>query len=940
MKKIRHFMLVAVLFVASAIVLSACGKTKLTLSVEDGISLIKPGDSVQLISELSDKGRSDEAFTYHITGGANYATIDQTGLLTVDEDAAVGEKITVVSFHQKLKSNEVVLTVAVIELTSIEIELNAETNVVVGGSQTELVATLTPSNTTSRDVEWIVVEENEFATIENNVLTVSENVGNNDIIKVQAKVGDVESNVLELTTLAKLNVELTLTTENNAAEVKPGETLQLSTEIDSTRPDYVADNTLVYEITKGAEHATITQTGFLTLNQNAVVGETIEITSRLGDYVSNKIVITVQEIALESITISANKLTVNRGSYVDLSKELNPANTTVKDVRWEIVAGADVAEINNNTLLISPNAESYSVIKIIAKHQNITSNELVITVNASPEDVLRLSFTQGNIELDSKSTSQQPKLEVMVEDGNWGFVDDKVIVFEVIEGEEFVSLTPNGYIAELNILGHGTARVRATIEGTNVSRETTVNVIVPPTAIGLPEKFNHRIGYEYNYSKKDNLPFVLTVLGNKVAQDFDVSFEKDGVVGDYATYENGTITFNTTGKIKVIATSNSGSRVETKTEYTFNINNGKNVSTFTELKELIEANTSDLVINVTEDITLPATFTSTEQVSITAWRTFNSLTINGNKYTLDASNLQEVQGLKLSELIDFDPISAPSLYVEGTKSTVFDEESINKTALQFRLNIYDYALRGNGDINNSGDHTYNHGLRIGRHNKKALYFLHLDGVISTGFTTGITIEHAQNGLVENTTVGNNYSTGINVNASIITFKNMTYGLAGATGIEVAPDSNMLAGASFNQNQRVTFEGTIETTNYNDGDTPYLRAWGREQFGSDDAVSQLVIANFGYYVDAGTPNVYKVQEDNTSPDPRPEFVFIAFVFHGSVYNNSELIYANADMNGIIDIADMESFDNVYQYVLMDILNPSGANLGQVLLYNQNYGKTQA
>ena len=87
---------------------------------------------------------------------------------------------------------------------------------------------------------------------------------------------------------------------------------------------------------------------------------------------------------------------------------------------------------------------------------------------------------------------------------------------------------------------------------TQKTKEVTINAIVPPEVIRLPEVFTERANYVYNFSKvnpatseAEQLPFVATAAGTNVCTDIRYSFtHEDGSRGsEVAVYENGKITF-------------------------------------------------------------------------------------------------------------------------------------------------------------------------------------------------------------------------------------------------------------------------------------------------------------------------------------------------------------------------------------------------------------
>lgn len=747
------------------------------------------------------------------------------------------------------------------------------------------------------------------------------------------------------------SIRLTLSTEDNILTVKPGESVQFQTEIEAKNEED-QNATVTYSIRAGSQYATINTTGLLTVKTDAVVGSSITVVSQAKEIQSNAVTILVGSIPLTGITISANKAEIIKGGNATLSATLDPTNTTEKDIEWVIIEGESSAEVSGNRLIIDEDATD-STVQVKAKRGAILSNTLTFTIAEVGASNLFLSFVNETITLDSKSLTTQPVLEVVVRNGAGAVVTDQTIQFAIEEGAGLVTMAQDGNRASFTILGHGTVKVSALINGTSIEEIATVNVIVPPTQIAGPEKYN-ALTKAYSYSKIDDLSFEATAVGDDdlysggVCEDIVYTFKKGVLEGDdVATYDtvSGEITFNTTGAIQVIATSNSGSRLETSKTFTFDINEGVNVSTFAELKTELESIFTSKVINLVDNMILDdKNVTVLETIQIKVYQGFSSLTINGNSYILDASEVV-VPGMvsqheDIGELIDFDVRTAATNLYKDKNNVLLSEEARNVLPTKtYYLNIYDFNIKGNASVEDK-DGCYRYGLRIGRHDYKALYYLEMDNVSAYGFgEAAIKIEHAHNSTVKNVKVGNCYATGIAVNSSFITFKNMYYGICGATGIELSPDSSALSGANFNQPQSVEFAGTIVSDNYNDGDTAYFRSW------AGGLVPTIITTNFGKY--PGKDNVYQVNEHSNSETNKPVFVFVALIFHefdetfNKIADNASTVnYANPDEYGIIEIAEMKVFDNEHQYATMTVyaeLGGSMITIGKILIYNQNYGK---
>ena len=197
----------------------------------------------------------------------------------------------------------------------------------------------------------------------------------------------------------------------------------------------------------------------------------------------------------------------------------------------------------------------------------------------------------------------------------------------------------------------------------------------------------------------------------------------------------------------------------------------------------------------------------------------------------------------------------------------------------------------------------------------------------SGFYAGMRICHVvNNGLVENVSVYNCFSNGIESYGNEITFKNMNYGKCGAAGIELCPEAAYQAGVNFNKAQTVTFAGKIITDNYNKGDTIYMNNF--------TAMGIPV-----YTILQGVLQAYPKEVLSNVMTSEGQFVFISFIFNQideGVLNPSVINYEDIDGAGIVNINNLTGVNTTHKYIELDVVVPAlGGSAGRVLLYNVNY-----
>ena len=743
-------------------------------------------------------------------------------------------------------------------------------------------------------------------------------------------------------------VNYSLNLKADKEEACAGETVQFTTEFIGDQVDVKVN----YEIKDGEAYAEINKDGLLTIKESATSGAEIKVVSKTSDKTSN--VVTVKVVTkLESIVLSAENSEIVVGNSIVIKTQLNPADAKVEEVRYVVMEGQDACSMVDNLLVVNQNAAVDTIIKVKAVSGTVESNVLEFKVISGKSEKLFVNLSNNELTVD-KFGGSQVVLKASIYDAELNVVTDKKVIFEVIDGSEYLEVSYDNNVCSFNALGHGEAVVRATIEGTSYSQEATIKVIVPPTALQLHDVFADRIGYEYNFSKVDALKFPVEILGENSCEDLVVSFKDAlGNSGDeIATYnpETKEITFNTTGKVTVTVSSDSGSRKEASVSYTFNINEGINVYTFEELKSTLESSSYngqivnivvlekpqtdaydyeygyDLVPSFALKAAEDQTFANLTSERLGSIRTMNkNVYINGNQHTIDVSQVRAFTDAEVTTTGWGSNIAEPALYLGH-----------NKGGLQLDIKLYDLTILGNCSIDYKGEISgkspigvYGRGLQVGfdteRENELTAYYLDMQNITVGQFNTGIRIYHVvNNGLAKNINVYNCFGNGIESYANIMTFENMTYGLCGASGIELTPNYDKLAGTSFDQPQHITFAGSITTTNFTTGNSLYMQNFNAMGY----SVMQILQGVFSQYSPEVLSNVR---------NEKGEFAFISFVFNDLSTmqpNASKYEYKNIDGAGIVNINDLTGVDTTHKYIEVNVV-VGGYPVGTVLVYNFNY-----
>ena len=808
-------------------------------------------------------------------------------------------------------------------------------------------------------VTYEITSGSESATLEGNKLTISPTAKDGAVITVVAKTDKLESNAISVTVTIPEN-SISISADKTVAQ--RGETVNISVTLTEDGKTIDSANATL-DFTKGSEFAELVGTK-LTINENAANGAEIELTATYKELTSNTIKITVN-VPVTGITVSASKTAIPAGSFATLQKALSPAGA-VGTIEWVVTEGADLCTVSGDVLIVNDDATSGATIKVKAKCGNVESNELVFTVGEE-EETFFLSVSNNKLTVDRNGDSAA-LLEVEVLDSKLQVVD-RDVAFEIISGAEFLSMEANENVCTFDALGHGDAVVRVSLPGTNVSKIVSVKVIVPPEAVQLPEMFIERLGHTYSFSMvepgtglADRMPFNASVLGTNVCTTLKYTFtHEDGTTGDsVAVWADGKIEFKKEGRVTLTVSSNSGSRNEVTNTYSFQVNSGYNVNNYSELKTLLESDSyNGEIINivVTEkpvgatgyaygyDLVPPTALKAAEDQT---WQSIagesmilaqnKNVYINGNLHKIDGSQLRVVSKAEIDELTN----QGYSFYNIGALLEIspYANDPMQLAGRQHSVKIFDFEVVGNTPIDFNGDldgyrpmGSYGTGLYIGSASYDVVYHVEAKNITASRCNVGLRFRHVvSDSTIDNIKVYNCFSNGIEVESSLMTFGDLTFGKCGAAGLEMVPENSNRAGDTLNQPQKITFAGVIDTSdNLSKGDSIYLQNYGAGGF----TVPMILQGVLQPYQSTPTTLHHMMNE-------KGEFGFVTFIFHSfdGTFNYSEALYpAYQTSGGIINAKDLPtdgSIDTTHEYILLEVnLSDYSMNLGYALLYNHYY-----
>lgn len=665
--------------------------------------------------------------------------------------------------------------------------------------------------------------------------------------------------------------------QDNVYEVVPGGELQFKVKLEN-----VEEKDVEYLVESGA--ATFSETGLLTVDEDAEVATVISVYAQAGDVKSNTLNINVIDLKPQSISLTSSKSKLVAGARINFDVTYTPSNSTIRDYTLSIAGGngQEYVDLNDNVLTMKTGIDEDDVVDktvevkaTLTADTSISSTVTIKLVKTIDVETLMVSNINYNVAKDANKFMQVSAynagdylIETELDDFTYTSSDANIAVVD-----------DNGRIIPK---GHGKATI--TVEATNGKTTTCdVFVMIPPTSLGL-DNVSSLIAdkKEMSYSRLDALKLdfdfetnsQFVSCSNAVDYEFALLNDEGEEVStgtDVATVDANGITFATTGRVKITITSNSSlnnvntSDCETDIEVIVNVNEGINIDTVAEFKAFADqtknsttaaATNVNRVVNINSDLYL----TETENFGLDdnnyfTLNFYGDVVINGNGYVLSNSRLPLIivdgDGNEGSEFLRFNP------FIDVAQDPNTPEYTV---AGGYAVEVYDLSVIGCGSVsalyngeleefagmpvvnhfNGKYIRTYDRGILIRggdyKNGKSNTYVskLTLSGVEVTGFDTGMRIEHAVDALLTDCKVSNCVGNGIESIQNLMTINNLTVRQVGAFAIELTPDDMDLsddsnpkgtAGVEYNQTNKLTLTGSIDCENYNNGaSTPYMEAF--------------------------------------------------------------------------------------------------------------------
>ncbi len=307
---------------------------------------VELGSSIMLSTNVYPEFASSKDVEF-IVDKEELAQVNNGWLKITDDEDAIGEIIEVVATADGVVSNILRIRITKISVLEVEfIEENLECKVNIGGNKT-LYASAVPGNATNKEVSYRIVAGMNLASIDGEILTISDSAPIGSKIEIVAIADGVESKEHLTVIVSKIAVErVDIAVENDVQSIAPSGTAKFNA---TTVPANATESIITYSIIgEGKYYAYIDAvSGELTVNpaQLIVRGDIVIQVIATADGVSSKPISLPIVVPITEITMLGGDITVECGSEVKLSAMTN-SNATDNEVEYRFLNGTNLTTSN------------------------------------------------------------------------------------------------------------------------------------------------------------------------------------------------------------------------------------------------------------------------------------------------------------------------------------------------------------------------------------------------------------------------------------------------------------------------------------------------------------------------------------------------------------------------------------------------------------------
>lgn len=295
--------------------------TGVTLSSAGPVTL-KPGQTYSLTATVTPADADDKGVTWKSTNPSAFS-VDQNGLVTALVD---GEGYVEVTTNDGAKTAKCKIVVSTVHVSSVTLNHTSLVTLAKGSSYS-LEATVNPDNADDPSVTW--------TSSNPNVVTVSDN-GTVQAVGVGEATVTVKSNDGNKTAscpfkvLNQLVYATKVTLSKSSLDLAAGEEYDLYATLAPTN----ATVSIEWDLSVGGV-VSIDDNGHLRAIKAGRAYVTAKALSNAnGDYVRATCTVNVTTVAVQSVSLDRESLTMRVGEKATLVAKINPTNASNKDVQW------------------------------------------------------------------------------------------------------------------------------------------------------------------------------------------------------------------------------------------------------------------------------------------------------------------------------------------------------------------------------------------------------------------------------------------------------------------------------------------------------------------------------------------------------------------------------------------------------------------------------
>ena len=331
------------------------------------------GEKLQLTVIFDPRDVTDKSLVWN-SSNPNAVTVSETGLLTAVGDG--NATITAKAYNGLIAKCETKSTTSIIPATALSLN-KEDIKLYVGDAQT-IKATITPSNTTSKNIKWESSNPSVATVSRGIIIALKEGT-----TTITASTNNGKKATAKVTVTKKVIEPYSISLDKTNATINVGGKVSL---VPTITPNN-ASNKSVSWTTSDPKIATVSN-GLVTGISSGTA--TITVKTSNGKTATSKITVSKETINVKSISLSSTNITLGVGSTQTLKVTYSPENATNQSVTWS-TSNISVASVSNGTV----RAVKGGTAVITARTSNGITATCNVTVNKA-DDVITIRKRTSN----------------------------------------------------------------------------------------------------------------------------------------------------------------------------------------------------------------------------------------------------------------------------------------------------------------------------------------------------------------------------------------------------------------------------------------------------------------------------------------------------------------------------------------------------------------